>query len=304
MKQFLFASDVFPRINKQPQNNFQQHQNSSFIKPVEANIKGIGLNSQSKVINSNGVQVAEGNLTMGLNKIQNLNDKNLTNNPHNLPGIPMNSNDALSSSAINSIKNSEEIINDDYLKGDITSNKEVKIAEENITKYLEEFIKKNENNYNAQKIDLVNFINETLSKNNDSLKSHLEQLITTQQPIHNPRDINLYYKDNYPNIRDNYLNLPLSYINPQCPTNFQQPQQKVETPVTIVNEEKKKSRGKYYKLPANIWSTIITQYPDLPNTLFDSAYIKDEENYIKMKNNYIKIDNTGVARILNNLNKK
>jgi hypothetical protein len=161
-----------------------------------------------------------------------------------------------------------------------TTNEDIKKAEENILNSIEEYIKRSENNYNTQKTDLVNLINETLSNKHNDLKIDINGMVD--------KKMNEFITNNS------------NMINSSNAFSAQQPIQ-TQTPMVV---EKAQPKGKYYKLPANLFAELQQQYKDIPQELADSAFIKNNEKFIKTGTKYIKVDESGIAKIMDYYSKK
>ena len=180
---------------------------------------------------------------------------------------------------------------------DIQTSTQAQQAESEIIKQLETFMKQSENNYSTQKTDLMNLISETLTeKINEkhiSLKNQIEEIITTKyNQAQGTRTGNPVQAIEVPPLGGQ----PGATWHNQAQGNQGSQDNRVGG-VGLV-EKKKATRGKYYKLTNNVWQNVLVQYPDLPASLGESAYIKDNEKFVKLKSGYVKIDESGVAKIM------
>jgi hypothetical protein len=184
----------------------------------------------------------------------------------------------------------------------VPNDRTIRELEETVVEQLKTFMKQAENNFTSQKQDLVTLITETLNEKHSSLKSQIDSIAEHKVP---PRYINDQFS---------YSDIPQQRVYQQPPQmqplqNFNpQPQQPHTSlpPVSVVQPKQDqvvKQRGRYYPLTSTLWKNVRDLFPDLPESLLSSEYIKDNDKYIKIKNNYIKIDDMGVAKILNSINK-
>lgn len=189
---------------------------------------------------------------------------------------------------------------------DVTTTKKVKF-EEKVFNEIKEYLKNNENSYSLQKNDLVNMINETLNEKHQQLKAQIESTVETKLDKIKQFNSNSY---NYPPEHILMLSKALNQnnlnnLNPNTTQNHQPTI--LNTPKEIIiesREDKKQSvkKGKYYPLPSDLWNKLKESFPDLPDDLKGSAYIRDNTKYIKLKNSYIEVNETGIAKILSKKN--
>lgn len=271
MRPSIFPSDIFPRSNA----NFSNIQQN-----VDVNNKNARYNIQTntdKLMNE-----------LELIERDNVNDIKDTNIVKNV------------------VTTQDNQINDE------DHDKKSYQLEAKVIKQLEEFLSKSENAYTNQKTELVNLINETLSEKHNNLKSYIEE---TVKKSFSSQDYEKSYNTHFNQMNDHYLtrsnnmnNLPYqpmqfpSYNTPRNMDSINIDNKERETSDYALNENKKTGKktsggGKYYKLPKNLWESTREMYPDLPETLESSAYIKGDEKFIKLKNTYIKINDIGVAKI-------
>lgn len=176
--------------------------------------------------------------------------------------------------------------------------------EDEIFLKIKDFLKNSENTFSAQKNDLVNLINETITEKHAHLKSQIEQIVETKfDKIKNYNSNNYNYNPEHMLLLSKALNQPRQDILPvnnqvipkvEAPQQQQQQQQQVQ---------KKERKGKYFPLPSDLWRGLREKYPDLPEDAADKAYIRDDIKYIKLKTGYVELTDSGVARVVAYLKK-